>query len=66
MVFCMVPTAQLELLLDIEARHEDLLRRLDELDQRVEKALAECQGGTVPIFVSAKMGLSPSTLGTLL
>jgi hypothetical protein len=43
MVFCMAPTAQLELLLDIEARHEDLLRRLDELDKRVEKALAECQ-----------------------
>jgi hypothetical protein len=43
MLFCMAPTAQLELLLDIEARHEDLLRQLDELDKRVEKTLAECQ-----------------------
>jgi tetrahydromethanopterin S-methyltransferase subunit G len=39
----MAPMAQLELLLDIEARHEDLLRRLAELDRRVEKTLAECQ-----------------------
>ena len=35
--------AQLELLIDLEARHEDLLVRLDELDQRVAKTLAECQ-----------------------
>ncbi|MEN6405075.1 MAG: hypothetical protein ABFC77_01260 [Thermoguttaceae bacterium] len=33
----------LNLLLDLEARHEDLLARLDELDKRVEKTLAECQ-----------------------
>jgi hypothetical protein len=37
------PTGQLDLLMDLEARHEDLLRQLSELDQRVEKALAECQ-----------------------
>jgi tetrahydromethanopterin S-methyltransferase subunit G len=43
MLFFMAPTAQLQLLLDIEARHEDLLERLDELDKRVEKTLAECQ-----------------------
>jgi tetrahydromethanopterin S-methyltransferase subunit G len=36
-------TAQLDLLIDLEARHEDLLVRLDELDKRVEKTLAECQ-----------------------
>jgi hypothetical protein len=36
-------TAQLDLLIDLEARHEDLLLRLDELDKRVEKTLAECQ-----------------------
>ena len=36
-------TAQLDLLIDLEARHEDLLARLGELDKRVEKALAECQ-----------------------
>ncbi len=43
MVICMAPTAQLELLLDIDARQEDLLRQLEELDKRVETALAECQ-----------------------
>jgi len=32
---------QLNLLLELEARHEDLLDRLDELDKRVEKVLAE-------------------------
>jgi hypothetical protein len=31
---------RLELLLDLETRHEDLLDRLDELDKRVEKVLA--------------------------
>ena len=36
-------TAQLDLLIDLEVRHEDLLVRLDELDKRVEKTLAECQ-----------------------
>jgi energy-coupling factor transporter ATP-binding protein EcfA2 len=36
-------TAQLDLLIDLEARHEDLLVRLDELDKRVEQTLAECQ-----------------------
>ena len=43
MLFFMAPTAQLQLLLDIEARHEDLLRQLAELDKRVEKTLADCQ-----------------------
>ena len=32
------------LLLDLEARHEDVMRQLDELDQRVQKTLAEWQG----------------------
>ena len=32
----MDPAAQLQALLDLEARHEDLLERLDELDRRVE------------------------------
>ena len=32
----------LESLLDLEARHEELLERLDDLNQRVEKVLAEC------------------------
>lgn len=34
--------AQLELLFDLEARHDELLSRLEELDQRVAKTLAEC------------------------
>ncbi len=37
------PTSHLALLMDLEARHEDLLKQLEELDHRVEKALAECQ-----------------------
>jgi len=37
------PMPHLALLLDLEARHEDLLQRLEELDNRIEKALAECQ-----------------------
>ncbi len=36
-------TAQLDFLIDLEARHEDLLVRLDDLDKRVEKTLAECR-----------------------
>jgi tetrahydromethanopterin S-methyltransferase subunit G len=31
----------LEALLDLEARHDDLLERLDELDKRVERVLAQ-------------------------
>ena len=36
-------TPQLDLLIDLDARHEELLRQLEELDKRVEKALVECQ-----------------------
>lgn len=32
---------QLETLMHLEARHDELLLRLDELDRRVEKVLAE-------------------------
>jgi hypothetical protein len=35
-------SAQLELLLDLESRQDDLLLRLEELDRRVEKTLGEC------------------------
>ena len=35
--------SSLDLLLDIEARHEDLLVRLDELDKRIETVLAQYQ-----------------------
>jgi len=34
---------QLQLVLDLEARHDELLDRLDELDKRVARVLAECQ-----------------------
>lgn len=35
-------TGQLERLLDLDTRHDELLLRLDELDKQVEKVLAEC------------------------
>ncbi len=45
--------SQLELLLDLETRHDDLLSRLEELDERVAKTLTECmrlrQSETCPI-----------------
>ena len=34
--------SHLESLLELEARHEELLERLDDLNQRVEKVLADC------------------------
>ena len=37
-------TPQLSLLMDLEARHEDLMLRLDVLDKRVQKTLSEWQG----------------------
>jgi len=33
--------SQLQTFLDLEARYDDLLRRLDDLDKRVEQVLAE-------------------------
>ena len=36
-------TTQLNVLLELETRHDDLLQRLDELDRRVERVLKECQ-----------------------
>jgi len=44
--------AQLELLLDLETRHDDLLSRLEELDKRVAKTLAECMASRQPTVVS--------------
>jgi hypothetical protein len=35
-------TAHLEALLQLEARHDELLQQLDELDQRVQRVLKEC------------------------
>ena len=37
------PVLQVSLIADLEARQDDLILRLDELDKRVERALAECQ-----------------------
>jgi hypothetical protein len=34
--------AQLSILLDLEAKHNELLQRLEELDKRVLKTLSEC------------------------
>ena len=39
---------QVDLLMGLENRHEDLLLRIEELDKRVEKALAECQAASQP------------------
>jgi hypothetical protein len=36
-------SAQLDLLLDLEVRQDELMVRLEELDRRVEKTLIECQ-----------------------
>jgi hypothetical protein len=38
-------TGHLEALLELEARHDDLLHRLAELDKRVEQVLARYTGG---------------------
>jgi hypothetical protein len=34
---------QLTLLMELDARHDELLVKLDELDKRVEKALTDCE-----------------------
>jgi hypothetical protein len=39
------PTLERSLINDLEARHEDLLLRIDELDRKVQKTLAEWLGG---------------------
>jgi hypothetical protein len=41
--------SQLTLLIDLDNRHDDLLRRLEDLDHRVEKVLAECLAGREPV-----------------
>jgi hypothetical protein len=41
-------SAQLELLLDLESRQDEVLLRLDDLDRRVEKTLGECQSLRAP------------------
>lgn len=39
---------QLQTLLDLDARHDDLLDRLDDLDMRVAKVLSEYTAGRNP------------------
>jgi hypothetical protein len=41
-------TAQLATLIDLDARHDDLLDRLDDLDKRVERVLSECLADRAP------------------
>jgi hypothetical protein len=36
--------AYLDLLTDLDARQDDLILKLDELNRRVEQALVQCQG----------------------
>ena len=36
--------SQLAMLLELDARHEELLERVDDLDRRVERTLAEWTG----------------------
>ena len=36
------PATQLSLLLDLETRHAAVLKDLEDLEQRIEKTLAEC------------------------
>lgn len=39
-----IPATRVQALLDLETRHEELFRLLSELETRVAKVLAECQG----------------------
>jgi hypothetical protein len=41
-------TPHLDTILDLEARHEELLARLEELDRRVETALKDWQAAAKP------------------
>jgi tetrahydromethanopterin S-methyltransferase subunit G len=45
--------AQTKLLVELEERHDDLLRRLDDLDKRVEKVLGEWSPRREPASQSA-------------
>jgi hypothetical protein len=43
------PAPHLDTILELEARQEDLLRRLEALDKQVEKVLAEAQSARNPV-----------------
>jgi hypothetical protein len=55
--------AQLDLLLDLEARHDDLMLRLEELDRRVERTLVEWQRYRVGAAGSTSSDRTASSLG---
>jgi hypothetical protein len=46
-------TSQLELLLDLDSRHDDLLARLEALDKQVETVLADCLAVRQPAETAA-------------
>jgi hypothetical protein len=53
-----------DLIVELDARHDELMLKLDELDRRVEQTLIQCQGyrraeGGSPHERSAKKGLPP-------
>jgi hypothetical protein len=50
--------AQIELILDLESRHDELLTRLEELDKRVAKTLAEYMASRQPAVVSQQCAAS--------
>jgi hypothetical protein len=51
--------SQLDLILDLEARHDDLLVRLDELDRRVAKTLSDC------LALRRETGLNENNIGPI-
>ena len=51
--------APLDLILDLDARHDELMLKLDELNQRVEQALVQCQGYRFEPGGPAASGLIP-------
>ncbi len=43
------PTSHLEALVELDQRHDELLRRLDDLDKQVEKVLKEWLSARQPV-----------------
>lgn len=50
------PSTQFSLISDLEARQEDLMLQLDELNKQVERTLREYQSGGNLSLVSADLG----------
>jgi hypothetical protein len=56
-----VAQQQLETLLELDARHDDLLQRLDELDRRITTVLAEyAPPASASLSAAAKAAENPS------